>query len=143
MCIFRRLLVLCISILTASCATPLKKEEFGSNQPVAYLKTSNALHLCRGDEWMALATTADRSANLLSVGERVNIGSTWKVNTGTWVFTCAAAVSFIPEVNQTYYVSHFTRGAHCYLEVVREDRSTLTGVAVESSSRPGYCSKRN
>ena len=117
---------------------PLYQGEAG--KPTARLNTADLKgpQICTGGQVYRLSSTFDDLA-LIPAGEQIGIASAFHTGDGYMNYSCRPSISFTPESNTSYVGVLLFKDKACYLQILREDPSTPTGLAAEPSVRRGSC----
>ena len=98
--------------------------------------------LCK-DSKVYSAPPAKGLENAVSIpaGGRVTVGANLVSQGYQVMHYCRPFLSFEPKIGQTYFMNSALSGdGRCGVELVREDRSSKTGLVVERSVGPPACS---
>lgn len=69
-------------------------------------------------------------------GERVTMADWIYIDLYTVAYSCRPLVSFHPKEGERYVAATGMDGQRCWIELVREDEATRTGLALEPSAAP-------
>ena len=88
---------------------------------------------------LKLFTENDQLLAALPAGKRVRINAFQYYGGYQTSASCSAALSLTPEEGKPVIINNGLDGSRCYIAAVREDESTLTGVAIDPTGGPPQC----
>lgn len=140
---FRKIVVLTSVLSATACSHPIYS--FTKDEPKASVKLYNfdVADICLDNKKYTAPYADGKNEVLVPAGKRISIGYRMHVKDfSSWNFSCAPQVSFLPKAGKTY-VAHFEiYDSNCYMELLKEDNSQPTGVALEMSLEKSRCNIR-
>lgn len=140
---FTKCLLIGVTLLLAGCVinppytfTPAEK-----TASLTLLNMSKAT-MCKDSEFYSIARPEGKTDAPIPTGERISLGTFMQYSGYNVTYTCYPFLSFIPKEGEKYILHNFVRNEKCYVELVREDNSTVTGVKYEQSLGPRNCFKK-
>jgi hypothetical protein len=99
------------------------------------------LRMCRfGKIYQLPQAKGDPKAVIVPAGQRITLSAHLRSDGYQVSYHCVPAVSFAPEDGLLYVANSALSGdGRCGIEVVRDDKASLTGVSIEPSVGPPQC----
>jgi hypothetical protein len=136
-----KLLLLVVSVSGVACTRDgASIYPFADNERSTPLKLLNIgkATMCKNGKLYELDSTK-RADLRIPVGEPVTFGTMIYFVAPEGKFACEPKLSFTPTEWETYILHGGVRDGICFLEVVREDVGSPTGVSLEYSAGPPNC----
>ena len=95
--------------------------------------------MCKDGSFYSLRAPEGTDAIPIPAGARITLGTYMSYSGYNVSYTCYPFLSFRAEAGRTYLIDNYVREKKCYVELVREDLSKESGVALESSVGPRDC----
>lgn len=130
-------IILSLGFILTGCGLPVHKNEPSAR--ITKLQTSGmqSPQICLNGKAFQLSTTADVAE--IPAGNPIGIASAFSTGDGQVSYSCRPTIVFTPQENIGYVGVLLFRDNRCYLQILREDPSTPTGLAWEPSVRRGGC----
>jgi hypothetical protein len=132
-------LLVLVSVFASACATQAPPYQFSPEESTANILRGGMADLCLNGKMYTLSAAADDGSVKIPSGKRVSLANFMRFDSGNFIYTCKPAISFLPKSNATYYLHNYIRDNKCYMEVVKDDKSTEIGLAFEPSIGPRDC----
>ncbi|WOB10506.1 hypothetical protein [Piscinibacter gummiphilus] len=105
-----------------------------ANEPMASVKYFGwgSPRICKGGKMYSLSSVGNSDVYQVPVGQPIAFGANLQSGGYNVTYFCNPWLGFTPEANRTYVANAGLAAAgRCFIELVREDNSRETGVAVE------------
>lgn len=130
-----------VTSMMAGCAGPYQP---APNEPMASVRYLgwDAPRMCKDGKMYRLSSMGSSDVYQVPVGSVIAMGANLQSDGYNVVYHCNPWLGFTPEVNRTYVLNAgLVSAGRCFIELVREDNSRDTGVAIEPSvTRAPPCS---
>jgi hypothetical protein len=101
--------------------------------PVKYLGWG-APRMCKDGKMYSLSSVGNSDVYQVPVGQLIAFGASLRSDGYNVTYTCNPWLGFRPEANRSYVANAgLSSPGRCFIELVREDSSKDTGVAIEPS----------
>lgn len=134
----QKILALGMAASLTACGLPIYKHD--PTQSTTKLNTTgmSSPQVCTQGKAYKLSITDDGMAEI-PTGDRIGIASAFYTGDGHMNYSCRPTISFTPQDNINYVGVLLFKNNACYLQILREDPSTPTGLDWEPSVRRGGC----
>lgn len=128
----KKILFFPIVLLLSSCATPYA---FAPDERYASVKLvlGDTISMCKDGKMYKLDTEMGKDVVRVPVGSRISIGTYMSYSGYNVTYTCNPFLSFSPVEGQHYITDSNVITDNCYIDIVKIDDSTKTGLAVDDT----------
>lgn len=135
--IAEKILVLGMTASLTACGLPIYKNDPTQSNTKLNTAGMHSPQICTKGNAYKLSTTDDMAE--IPTGDRIGIASAFHTGDGHMNYSCRPTISFTPQDGINYVGVLLFKNNACYLQILREDPSTPTGLDWESSVRRGGC----
>ncbi len=139
---FHKSVLLIAILILGGCATA--PYAFKPDEKTASIKLMNMgqAKFCRGGNFYGMPAVEGTNSALVPVSERISVGTYMQFQGYNVIHHCYPFLSFLPKAGEKYVLHNYIRDNKCFLELVREDGASATGVSLEPSVGPRDCFKK-
>ncbi len=135
-----RLLIGAAALLLSACHTLPTYQPVAGDPTVSFVGMGKPSFCTKAGRFQLDVTEADgyRTARV-PAGQRISMWSYMSFQGYQVITTCMPTLAFTPQTGSAYIVNAGLNNGKCFIEVVREDKSRDTGVALETSAGRPEC----
>lgn len=114
------------------------------NEKTASVKLMGSVEavFCKNSEFFSLPLEQNSDYVRVPANERITLETRLLYSGYNITYSCYPSLSFVPEEGGAYALHTYVREKKCFVELVREDNTTLTGIGIESSVDARNCFKK-
>lgn len=134
-----KILISLLTLTLLGCGSPPYK--FAADEKSASLKLlhGNQITMCRDNKLYSLKARDNSNTVKVPVGKRVSVGTYMSYSGYNMTYSCMPFLSFLPEEDAKYISDSNVVNNNCYIDLVKENPNSNTGVSFEGSLSKRDC----